>query len=176
MFLTLCVVLYPLLFRPFPLLCPASSIPLLPSLCPAIVFFLFCLFVVWHFMWVPPMGFHSILPSGSECTVDLLCAHFATYRLLPVFSCFPPQCAFNATFPVYFWPARDRLALDCRHPYSLLSLFFLWLCFFDFACICLFFFIAIFLYIFFYLFLLFGCFFIFVVLFHYTFFLSCFLL
>jgi hypothetical protein len=83
-----------------------------------------------------PWDFTQIIPSNSECVADLLRARFAAHRLLLVFSHIPLRCAFNAIFRVGFWPARDWLPLGCRHPHSLLSLFFLW---FFFSYICLFF-------------------------------------
>jgi hypothetical protein len=131
---------------------------------------------------VPPLGgFTQTLPFSPKCATDLLCAHHP----LPVFSCVPPQCAFNATFHVGFRPAHDQLPPHCRHPHCLLSLFFLWLFFrfclyllvfpllfpCTFSSVCSFylvifpilpvftcFSIAISLYVFFCLFLLFGCF------------------
>ena len=132
----------------FPLLCLTSSVPLLSSLCPTVVFcFVFsscfvCL-VCWLFDTLckcRPWSFTQTLSSGSECTTDLLHTCFATHRPLLVFSRVSPLCAFNATFHVGFRPARDRLPPDCRHlhsfvfPVSPLVVFF-----FNFACICLFF-------------------------------------
>jgi hypothetical protein len=83
-------------------------------------------------------------------------------------------------FRIGFRLARDRHPPDCRHPHSLLSLFFLlllllvffFLILHVFAC----FSIAISLYVFFRLFLLFDCFSIFVILFPCTFFSFLFLL
>ena len=172
----------PFSFTIFPLLCPASFVPLLPSLCSGVVFFpIFVCLICWLFGTLCgcyPWGFTQTLSSSSKCAANLLRTRFAAHRPLPVFFCVPPRCAFNATSFVNFQLVRDWLPPDCRHPPNLLSLFFLWLFFFVFTCICLFFhcyfpicFLLFVPFIFIFIF-----FFNFVILFPCAFFLSCFCL
>jgi hypothetical protein len=130
----LCAVLHPLLFRHFSSLVSCFFCPPPPKPLPRRCFFFPVLFylVCWLFgtlcgccLW----GFTQILPSNSECTTNLLHTYFVAHHPLPVFSCVPQRCAFNATFCIGFRLACDQLNLGCRYPYSLLSLFLLWLFF-----------------------------------------------
>jgi hypothetical protein len=103
----------PFSFALFPFLCPASSIPLLPSLCLVVVYFMFCLFgllVVWHSVWVPPLGFYSNSPIRFwMCRRSPLCSLCRPPSVAGLFSHSPAMC-FQRHLPTSTRLASSRLS------------------------------------------------------------------